>query len=125
MASIFKPSRIIAVALIVGAAAWIYTGQLAPRAEQPAAASPPAKSAPAEPVQRVGITTAVPEKHQQQIILSCTTQADRRAWATARIAGIVVDLKAKRGSAIRAGDLIAKISDEGREAMVRQARALL
>ena len=76
-------------------------------------------------MQRVGVTTAVPEKHQQQVILSCTTQADRRAWATARIAGIVVELKAKRGNAIRAGELIAKISDEGREAMVRQAKALL
>src|ERR1700693_1380884 len=103
MASLFKPSRIIAVALVVGAAAWIYSGQLKPKAAEPAAAAP-AKSTPSGPVQKVGVTTATPEKHQQQVILSCTTQADQRAWATARGAGIAVELRVKRGSAVRAGD---------------------
>jgi multidrug efflux system membrane fusion protein len=126
MASFFKPSRIIAVALVVGAAAWIYSGQLKPKAAEPAAsAAAAAKSTPSVPVQKVGVTTATPEKHQQQVILSCTTQADQRAWATARVAGIVVELRVKRGSAVRAGDVIAGISDEGREAIVKREQALL
>src|SRR5262249_4270917 len=128
MASIFRPSRIIALALVLIAAAWIFSRQLSPNAQEPAAAAPAAstaKPAPAVPVQKVGVTAATAEKHQQQVILSCTTQADRRAWATARGAGIVVELRVKRGSAIRAGEVIAAISDEGREAAVRQAKALL
>jgi multidrug efflux system membrane fusion protein len=125
MASIFKLSRIIAVALVLGAAAWIFSSQLAPETEEPAAAAAPAKTVPDIPVQKVGITTATPEKHQQKVILSCTTQADRRSWAVARGAGIVVELKVRRGSPIRAGNVIAAISDEGRVSAVKQAEALL
>jgi multidrug efflux system membrane fusion protein len=127
MASIFKPSRIIAVALILAAGAWIYSGQLMPKAEEePAAATPaPAKAAAPVPVQKVGITTATAEKHQQQIVLSCTTQADRRSWAVSRGAGIVVELKVRRGSPVRSNDVIAAISDEGRVSAVKQAQALL
>src|SRR4051794_37179771 len=125
MASIFKPSRIIAVALALGAAAWIFSDQLAPKAQEPAAAASAAKAAPEIPVQKVGVAAAIPEKHQQQVILSCTTQADRRSWAVSRGAGIVVELKVRRGSPVRAGDVIAAISDEGRVSAVKQAQALL
>lgn len=130
MASIFKPSRIIAVALVLGAAGWIFSRELMPKAEEPAAPAPAASTAAAKataplPAQKVGVTAAAAEKHQQKVIISCTTQADRRAWATARRAGVVVELKVKRGSAIRVGDVIASISDEGREAALRQAQALL
>ncbi len=76
-------------------------------------------------MQKVGVTTSTPEKHARQIILSCTTQADRRSFATARGAGIVTDLKVRSGSAVKAGDVIAVLSDEGRDSAVKQAEALL
>jgi multidrug efflux system membrane fusion protein len=124
---IFKPSRILAVVLVVGAAVWIYSGQLSPQAEEPPADAKPAaaKAEAAIPVQKVGVTTATPEKHERQILLSCTTQADQRSFATARAAGIVMALKVTRGSAVRSGDVVASLSDEGRDAAVKQAKALL
>ena len=119
---LFKPSRIVAVLLIVGAGLWIASGHKSNTAKQAAA---PVKAAVVIPVQKVGVTTAAPEKHARQVLLSCVTQADHQALATARDAGIITDLKVTRGSAVRAGDVVAVISDEGRAATVNQARALL
>jgi multidrug efflux system membrane fusion protein len=68
---------------------------------------------------------ATPEKHQRQVVLSCVTQADQRSQAVARGAGIIVDLKVRRGSVVKAGDTIAEISDEGRQSAVKQAQAML
>ena len=65
------------------------------------------------------------ESHQQLTVLSCITQADHRAQAVARGAGVIVDLKVKLGNTVKAGDVIAVISDEGRQSAVRQAQALL
>src|SRR5438105_4918169 len=48
MASMLKPSRIVAVALVLAAAGWIYSGQLTPKAEEPATATPAAAQAEAD-----------------------------------------------------------------------------
>jgi multidrug efflux system membrane fusion protein len=123
---IFRPSRIIAVLLVVGAAAWIFSGQLG---QKPAAttANAPAETAapPPVPVQKVSVAAATPEKHQRQIVLSCFTQSDQRSVAVARGPGIIVDLKVKRGTSVHAGDVVAVLSDEGRLSSVKQAQALL
>lgn len=144
--SILKPSRLLAVAIVVAAVGWIASGALnhlanepppgdaGPMEDSPIVATPvgdgPAGDATAEgeaksAVQRVSVTTAIPETHQRQITLSCTTEADHRSIAVARGAGIIVDLKVERGSVVRAGDVVATLSDEGRESAVKQAQALL
>lgn len=126
--SVFKPSRILAVALVIGAGLWIYSGVLAPGDEEP----PPAEvseSGTAEevqiPVQKVGVISAVAQKRERQVVLSCVTEAENRARAVARGAGVLVDLSVSRGDEVAAGDVIAVISDEGRQAAVLQAEALL
>jgi multidrug efflux system membrane fusion protein len=122
----FRPSRVIALILVVGAAVWVGSRALNPEAEQSHAAEPTAAAEPAQvPVQRVSFTTANAQSHQQQTALSCVTEADHRAQAVARGAGIIVDLKVKLGLTVKSGDLIAVISDEGRQAAVRQAQALV
>lgn len=121
---VFRPSRLIAAALVIGAAAWIVTGVLSPHAEEGAETAEKAASAPV-PTQKVGITTATPEQHERQVVLSCTTQADSRAKATARGAGVIQDLRISRGSTVRAGETVALISDEGRSSNVEQAQKLL
>jgi multidrug efflux system membrane fusion protein len=120
----FRPSRIIAVGLVVGAVLWIGSRSFGPEANESHAA--PAPVAPTEvPAQRVTVIDAKAESHQQLTTLSCVTQADHRAQAVARGAGVIVDLKVKLGSSVKSGDLIAVISDEGRQAALRQAQALL
>ena len=118
----FKPSRIIAVALVVAAAMWIFSGSFQAH-EEPAAES--AAESATVAVQKVGVANAAPEKHERSIILSCITEADHRAMAVARGDGVIVDLMVSRGSQVRAGEPIAIISDEGREAAVKEAEAML
>lgn len=124
MASIFKPSRVISVAIFLAAGAWIVSGELTPaNVETP----PPEESVedPASTTQKVGVALATPEFHQRQIALSCLTEADNSSVAVARGVGVIVELNVKRGSTVRADDVIATLSDEGRVAAVKQAEALL
>src|SRR5689334_5551377 len=95
----FKPSRIVAVLLVAGAAAWILSGQVAQKTNDTANAAEaggtiaPAAPPAAVPVQKVAVAMATPEKHERQITLSCVTQADQRSSAVARGAGIIAELK--------------------------------
>jgi multidrug efflux system membrane fusion protein len=136
--AIFKPSRIVAVLLVIGAGVWIASGYFLPHGEDEAhmaqgeAPHEGATPAPADaakdaagPLQKVAVTTAVAQRHERQVTLSCVTEADRRAVASARGAGVINELKVKRGDMIKAGDLVATISDEGRMAAVAQAKAML
>ncbi len=44
---------------------------------------------------------------------------------TARVDGTIAELKVRRGSVVKEGDVIAVLSDEAREARLVQARAML
>ena len=92
---LFKPSRLIAVALVIGAGLWIVSGRWGPEAEEatPATTAPATAKEPAAPVQKVAVAAATPEQHERQVVLSCVTQADQRSIAVARGAGVIVDLK--------------------------------
>jgi multidrug efflux system membrane fusion protein len=120
--AMFKPSRIIAAALVVGAVLWIFSGVFGSHEEPTAQTEVPAAQA---PVQKVAVQPAIPEQHERTIVLSCVTEADHRATAAARSDGIIVDLKVRQGDAVGAGQPIAAISDEGREAAVKEAEALV
>jgi membrane fusion protein, multidrug efflux system len=126
MLSFFRrPSRIAAIVLAIAAVVWMGSRVVAPQAEERPSAQSEKATAPQVPVQRVSVIDAAAERHQQQTVLSCVTQADHRAQAVARGAGVIVDLKVKLGATVKAGDVIAIISDEGRQAAVRQAQALV
>jgi multidrug efflux system membrane fusion protein len=124
MASVFKPSRILSVALVVGAVAWIMSGSFGRDAEE---GSPDTEALVEEPakLQRVAVRAASSQAHRRHAILSCVTEAENRAVAVARGAGVILELTVTRGDAVKAGDIIAQISDEGRSAAVLQAEALL
>jgi multidrug efflux system membrane fusion protein len=119
----FRPSRVIAVALVVGALVWIGSRAVGPQAQEVAA--PAVAATTAVPLQRVGVIDAAAANHQQQIVLSCITQADHSAQAVARGPGVITAISVKLGSAVKSGQTIATISDEGRQAGVNQAQALL
>ena len=82
---LFKPSRLIAVALVIGAGLWIVSGRWGPEAEEatPATTAPATAKEPAAPVQKVAVAAAIPEQHERQVVLSCVTQADHRSMAVA------------------------------------------
>lgn len=120
--AIFKPSRIIAVAIVGGAALWIGSGVFGSN-DEPGAVEMP--EAPTIPVQKVAVKPVSPETHGRKILVSCVTEADHRAIAVARGAGVLVGLLVSPGDAVSAGETIALISDEGREAAVKQAEAFV
>jgi multidrug efflux system membrane fusion protein len=79
----------------------------------------------AAPLFKVAVLPTQQQMHQRRITLSGRTEADRKVWAQARVSGIVLDLKVRRGSIVKAGDVIATLSDEARIAQVLQAKARL
>ena len=121
---IFKPSRVIAVLILLGATGWIASGTFAPSREQdiPVETGP---TEPAAPVLKVTVAATTPQEHQRSITLSCATEADKSSIAVARAAGILTTLEVDRGDRVSAGQTIATLSDEGRTAAVLQAQALL
>lgn len=120
----FKPSRILAVALVVGATVWIASGALAPHAQEHGKSSAE-KAAETMPKQKVGFEAVAAAQHNRIVRISGVTQADKRAFAVARGAGTIREIKVTRGGKVNAGDVIALISDEGRQATLAQAQALL
>jgi multidrug efflux system membrane fusion protein len=116
-----KGSRVAAAIIVLAAAGWIGSGHFGD-ARTPAPAAPAAAEAPRF---RVAVAPVVIRPHQRSIVLSGRTEADKRATAVARATGIVVDLKVRRGSHVRTGEVVAILSDEAREANVAQAKAKL
>ena len=123
--AIFKPSRIVSIALVIGATLWIASGLLGPEAEEGSVATGTTPEDVRIPVQRVSVTTTIAQPHDRHVVLSCVTEAENRAKAVARGAGVIIELNISRGDNVRSGDVVARISDEGRQAAVSQARALL
>ena len=118
-------SRLVAVALVLGGAAWIGSGVLGRDAARQAALSDPATPPKTVPRFKVAVVSVEAQQHQRRVVLSGRTEADKRVWATARVSGIVLDLRIRRGSIVKAGQVIAVLSDEAREAQVLQAKARL
>jgi len=117
-----KASRITAVGLAVAASLWIFSGYLIPHESESAAAI--RRSEVAAKLFRVGIVDSKIEPHSRKLVLSGRTEADRKVIVTSRASGVITELKVRRGSVVKTGDVIAILSDEAREAQVEQARAL-
>lgn len=116
-------SRVLAVIIVVAATLWIGSGVLG-RTEEPSATEAPAAEM-AQPLFKVAVVTAKAESHARGIVLSGRTEADGRASAVARTTGSIVELKVRRGTVVKEGDVIAVLSDEAREAQVAEAEALV
>jgi multidrug efflux system membrane fusion protein len=116
-----KGSRVAAAIIVLAAAGWIASGHFGD-ARTPA---PEAPAAAALPRFKVAVVPVEVHPHSRSIVLSGRTEADKRATAAARATGIVVDLKVRRGSQVRTGEVVALLSDEAREANVAQAKAKL
>jgi multidrug efflux system membrane fusion protein len=113
-------SRIAATVILLAAAGWIASGHFGD-----ARTSPPPPEAVEAPRFRVAVVPVEVSPHQRSTVLSGRTEADKRATAVSRASGIVVDLRVRRGSTVKTGDVVAVLSDEAREANVAEARARL
>ena len=105
--------------------AWIASGHLFPHetAESRAAVQPEAKQQ--QKLFRVSVIDSRVEPRTRNLVLSGRTEADKKMMLMARADGTIAELKVRRGSVVKQGDVIAILSDEAREARVLQARAML
>jgi multidrug efflux system membrane fusion protein len=119
-----KGSRITAVGLVVAAVAWIASGHLIPRenADSRAAVRAPENAA---KLFRVAVQPSALVQHQQKLVLSGRTEADRKLAISARTSGLVIERPVNKGDRVKKGDVIAVMADEAREAQVAQAKALV
>jgi multidrug efflux system membrane fusion protein len=120
-----KGSRLAAVGLVAGAALWIGSGYFLPHdSNDSRAAVQPSTRAP-EKLFRVAVAVAHVAPHSRMLVLSGRTEADRKVMVMARTGGVVTDLKVRRGTRVKKGDVIAVLSDDARKAQVAQAEALV
>lgn len=124
-------SRIASVAIVIGAVAWVASGQevitkiLGEPKAAVAAAPAPEQAAEEESLFSVAVQRVLVVDHARAVTLSGFTRADRRAAAVTRAQGVVVELPVRRGDRVAEGDVIAVLSDEARESQVLEARARL
>ena len=119
-----KAARFAAIGVVVAAVGWIASGHLFPHetAESRAAVQPEAQQ---QKPFRVSVIDARVEPRSRNLVLSGRTEADKKMMLMARADGTITELKVRRGSPVKEGDVIAVLSDEAREARVLQAKAML
>ncbi len=120
-----KAARITALGLVAAAVLWIASGYLLPHESAQTRAAPRAGEGEAKKPFRVSVIAANVVSHARKLNLSGRTEADRRVTVTARTGGVLTELRVRRGSLVKAGDVIAVLSDDAREAQVAHARALV
>jgi multidrug efflux system membrane fusion protein len=120
-----KGSRITAFGLVAGAALWIASGHFLPHESAESRAAVRTNDADVKKLFRVAVTETHVVPHSRNLKLSGRTEADKRVVINSRANGEVKEVHVKRGSLVKAGDIIAVLSDEAREAQVVQAQSLL
>ena len=116
-------ARLTAFGLVAGAGLWIASGHFFPHEGEHRAVT---RVSHAEPkLFRVAVerTSLVP--HRRSLAISGRTEAGKHVAITARGSGVLTDLRVKRGTAVKEGDIVAILSDEAREAQVAQAEAVV
>ncbi len=116
-----KGSKLLALALVLFALLWIGSGFLFPHHEAPA----PSVAQQAAEKFRVTVMTANAQEYQPRLVLSGRTEADKKVAIVARTQAIITELRVKRGDRVKKGDVLAVLTDDGRNAQLQQARALV
>jgi multidrug efflux system membrane fusion protein len=119
-----RGSRITAVGLIAAAAVWILSGHFLPHESTESRAALQTREVEPKPF-RVAVIETELRPHVRTLVLSGRTEAARKVTTFARTTGVLKELKVRRGSHVKQGDVIAILSDDAREAHVAQAEALL
>ncbi|MCY0147676.1 efflux RND transporter periplasmic adaptor subunit [Hoeflea sp. G2-23] len=126
-----KFHTVAAFVVLAASAAWVLTGEFASigSATQDEAEQPKKMETVAPEPEKVLRTVAVmqPEfiQHNRIIRISGVTAPDKRTTLATRSAGILGDLKIKKGDLIKAGDVVLVLDGAEKASLVATARALL
>jgi membrane fusion protein, multidrug efflux system len=119
-----KASRLTAVGLVAAAGLWIASGHFLPHETAESRAAMRVGEGEAKKLFRVAVMTAHELPHSRRLTIAGRTEADRKVIVTARTGGILTEVKVKRGTWVKKGDVIAVLSDEARLAQLAQAQAV-
>lgn len=120
-----------AVAVLVTASVWVYTGDFASvgsaRVESADTGKPAEEEAPAVKDTRRTVAFVVPPHltHARAIRISGQTSSDKRADLATRAGGVIENLPVAQGDWVEAGDLILSLEAEEKTAMIETAKQLL
>ncbi|MGX9573125.1 efflux RND transporter periplasmic adaptor subunit [Mesorhizobium sp. f-mel] len=137
----YRFHKLAAIAVLVGFAAWMATGEFSsvgsaaadnkPKAgevEQPKAADagkPTEAEQPKAPLRTVAIITPPRRTYARAIRISGLTEADKRAVLATRVAGVIDKLPVKQGQRVKTGDLVLMLAAEEKLSAVSNAKQLL
>jgi len=116
-----KGSKLAALSLVALALLWIGSGFIFPHHTAPASSA--AEQAAVK--FRVAVATVNTQQYQPRLVLSGRTEADKKVAIVSRTQAIISELRVKRGDRVKAGDVLAVLTDDGRSAQLQQARALV
>lgn len=121
-----------AFVVLAVSAAWVLTGEfssIGSAANETPGNEPKPTQAAAAPAEKVLRTVAVIEpdfvQHNRIIRISGVTSPDKRTTLATRSAGILGELKVKKGDRVQAGDVVLVLDGAEKRAMVETAKALL
>lgn len=121
-----------AFVVLAVSAAWVLTGEfssIGSAANETPGEEPQSIQAAAAPAEKVLRTVAVIEpdfvQHNRIIRISGVTSPDKRTTLATRSAGILGELKVKKGDRVQAGDVVLVLDGAEKRAMVETAKALL
>jgi len=121
-----KTSYLVASGIAIAVTAWLLSGQITN--DEPVtsagAVSETAQPAP-QPLARVRVRQQTAEPRIVEIVLRGQTVANREVELRAETRGKVIEVPAEKGALVHTGDVIARLSDDDRQARLAMARALL
>ena len=120
-----KARHLIALGLVAAAGLWIASGHFYPHEKEQSRAAMGTSDGELKKLFRVAVIRTHDVPHGRKLSLSGRTEADKRVVITARTAGVLTELRVKRGAVVETNDVIAVLSDEAREAQVAQAQAVV
>lgn len=124
-----KFSYLLALGLAAGIGAWMYSGTvvIGGRGDSENATPPPAIRVSSEQtsVFRVKVRELVATERRAILEVRGRTEAEAKVAVRAETADVVVDLRAREGAHVAAGDILCALHPGTREARVFEAKALL
>ncbi|MFH1805451.1 MAG: efflux RND transporter periplasmic adaptor subunit [Pseudomonadota bacterium] len=120
-------SRIIAIALAVGATLWVASGMFAGEGDSATTDGPDGATAsqPAEALPAVRVMTSTAQEHVDYLHLSGRTEAVIKVDIKAETAARVTEVAVEKGNRVEKGDVLIRLATEDRTARLERARALV
>ena len=127
-----RKSYILAVLIALAAAGWVLSGQMgASPPEQAIAAdngTPPVDETAkpeGEKTTTVRVIRSIAKERMEHVLVRGRTEAKRSVHLKSEVPGTIIKLPKQKGDRVKAGDVIARLAIEERQARLAEARALV